>query len=74
MKATPIGKTLGASIDGLDLSRQLSDEEFDFAYRALARYGVLRYPKQELTATQLRDFAARWGDLEINVANFWMIR
>src|SRR5436190_12780315 len=68
MKATPIGSTLGAAIEGLDLSQPLSDEEFDFAYKALAQYGVLRYPRQELTARQLRDFAARWGDLEINVA------
>ncbi len=69
MKATPIGPTLGAAIKGLDLSRPLSDEEFDFVYKALAQYGVLRYPGQALTAQQLRDFAARWGDLEINVAN-----
>ena len=71
MKATPIGKTLGASVEGLDLSRPLTDKEFDFAYQALARYGVLRYPNQNLTAKQLRDFAERWGDLEINVANLY---
>ncbi len=69
MKATPIGNTLGAAIEGLDLSKDLSDEEFDFAYQCLAKYGVLRYPKQDLSAKNLRDFAARWGDLEINVAN-----
>ena len=68
MKATPIGNTLGASIEGLNLAN-LSDEEFDFSYKALAQYGVLRYPKQQLTAQQLRDFAERWGDLEVNVAN-----
>ena len=68
MKATPIGKTLGASIEGLDLSKTLSSEEFDFAYQALAQFGVLRYPNQHLTSRQLRDFAERWGDLEVNVA------
>ncbi len=68
MKAIPIGDTLGASIEGLDLSKPLSDEAFAFAYDALARYGVLRYPGQQLGSRQLRDFAARWGDLEINVA------
>ena len=67
VKATPIGNTLGAAVDGLDL-KNLSDEEFDFAYKALAQYGVLRFPRQELSAKNLRDFAARWGDLEINVA------
>ena len=69
IKITPIGPTLGATIEGLDLSKPLSDSDFDIAYQALARYGVLRYPKQQLTTRQLRDFAARWGDLEINVAN-----
>jgi len=69
MKATPIGNTLGAAIEGLDLSKPLSAEQFDFAYKALAQYGVLRYPKQDITAKQLRDFAERWGDLEVNVAN-----
>jgi alpha-ketoglutarate-dependent taurine dioxygenase len=68
MKATPIGTTLGAAIEGLDLSKPLSDQEFDFAYKALAQFGVLRYPNQHLTTKNLRDFAARWGDLEINVA------
>jgi taurine dioxygenase len=65
----PSGRSLGATIEGLDLSRPLSDEEFDFAYRALGEYGVLRYPSQSLTAQQLKDFSARWGELEINVAN-----
>src|SRR2546430_9624979 len=38
---------------------------------ALAEHGVLRYPSQELSALQLRDFSARWGELEINVANMY---
>jgi taurine dioxygenase len=68
MKVTPIGNTLGAVVEGLDLSGPLSDDQFDFAYRALSQYGVLRYSRQQLTAPQLRDFSARWGTLEINVA------
>jgi taurine dioxygenase len=69
LKAIPGGSTLGADIEGLDLARPLSGPEFDFAYQALARYGVLRFPNQQLSALQLRDFAARWGELEVNVAN-----
>ena len=71
MKIIPSGKALGAAIEGLDLSQPLSEREFDFAYQALAEHGVLRYPRQSLTARQLRDFSARWGDLEINVANMY---
>src|SRR3977135_3707872 len=70
-RVIPSGHTLGATIEGLDLSRPLSAEEFAFALNALAEHGVLRYPRQELTALQLRDFSARWGELEINVANMY---
>ena len=71
MKAIASGSSLGATIEGLDLSKPLSEEQFAFAYRALAEHGVLRYPHQSLSAPQLRDFSARWGDLEINVANMY---
>src|SRR5438552_8516059 len=70
-KVIPSGHTLGASVEGLDLSRPLSAQEFEFALNAPAEHGVLRYPRQELTALQLRDFSARWGELEINVANMY---
>ena len=46
MNVTPIGRTLGAVVEGLDLSRPLSEDQFDFAYRALAEHGVLRYTRQ----------------------------
>ena len=69
MKVIPSGQTLGATIEGLNLSQPLSDEAFEFAMRALGEHGVLRFPGQDLTARQLRDFSARFGELEINVAN-----
>src|SRR5213075_2111808 len=37
--------------------------------QALGRYGVLRFPRQQLTGRQLRDFSAQLGDLEINVGS-----
>src|SRR5204862_7758747 len=70
-KVIPSGHTLGASVEELDLSRPLSAQEFEFALNALAEHGVLRYARQELTALHLRDFSARWGELEINVANLY---
>jgi taurine dioxygenase len=63
------GKTLGATIEGLDLAKPLSGEDFDAVVHALGDYGVIRFPRQELTARQLTDFSARFGKLEINVAN-----
>ena len=65
----PSGKTLGASITGLDLSVALPPATVDAVKRALGEYGVLRFPRQQLTPQQLVDFSARFGKLEINVAN-----
>lgn len=69
MKVTGSGQTLGATIDGLDLAQPLSGEAFDFVLRALGDYGVIRFPRQTLTARQLADFSARFGNLATNVAS-----
>jgi taurine dioxygenase len=63
------GQILGARVDHLDLSQPLSEPDFKTLEHALGRYGVLSYPRQHLSSLALRDFAARFGQLEINVAN-----
>jgi taurine dioxygenase len=68
LNIVPTGATLGARVEGLDLSKPLSDTDFQQLLQALGRHGVLSYPKQELTPAQLRDFSQRFGRLEINVA------
>jgi taurine dioxygenase len=68
MEIVPIGKVLGAAIEGLDLSRPLEEREVELIIQALGRYGVVRFPRQSLSAQQQKDFAARFGELEINVA------
>jgi taurine dioxygenase len=69
MKVTSSGQTLGATIEGLDLAQPLSDADFDAVLRALGERGVVRFPRQKLTGRELADFSARFGKLEINVAN-----
>jgi len=69
MKIIPSGAALGATIEGLDLTRPLSAAEDKEVVAALGKYGVLRFPKQTLDAAQLKRFAARFGELEINVAS-----
>jgi taurine dioxygenase len=69
MKVTSSGQTLGATIEGLDLARPLPDGAFDTVLRALGEFGVVRFPRQKLTGRELADFSARFGKLEINVAN-----
>jgi taurine dioxygenase len=65
----PSGETLGASVEGLDISCPISDVVLSDVMCALGEHGVLRFPRQKLTARQLVDFSARFGKLEINVAN-----
>jgi taurine dioxygenase len=69
VKLTGSGQTLGATIDGLNLSKELNPQNLDAVMQALGRYGVLRFPRQQLTAAELKRFSAQLGELEINVAN-----
>jgi taurine dioxygenase len=69
LKVTATGKSLGATIAELDLARPLSDAALNAITHALGEYAVLRFPGQQLTAAQLKDFSARFGELEVNVAN-----
>ena len=69
LKITASGQSLGATIEGLDLAQPLADEEFATVVRTLGQYGVVRFPRQVLTARNLTTFSARFGQLEINVAN-----
>jgi len=68
-KVTGSGQVLGATIEGLDLAQPLADDAFDSVLRALGEYGVIRFPRQQLSARDLKQFSARFGKLEINVAN-----
>jgi alpha-ketoglutarate-dependent taurine dioxygenase len=63
------GQVLGATVEGLDLSRPLDEAALERVTQALGERGVLRFPRQKLDAAQLRDFSARFGELEVNVAN-----
>jgi taurine dioxygenase len=68
MQLIPSGRALGATVEGLDLSRSLTEAEVESLVQALGRHGVLRFPRQRLSAAQQKAFAARFGELEINVA------
>jgi taurine dioxygenase len=68
----PSNEILGATIEGIDLARQLSDREFALILGALAQFGVLRIPGQAIDAAALKAFSRRFGSLEINVANTFL--
>jgi alpha-ketoglutarate-dependent taurine dioxygenase len=69
MKIRPSGKALGATIEGIDLARPLSDGDFKQILRALGEHGVLCFPKQQLATDDFMRFGCMFGELEINVAN-----
>jgi taurine dioxygenase len=69
MNVTATGGALGATVRGLDLSLPLPPSRRDEIIDALGLHGVLDFPRQDLTARQLRDFSAHFGQLEVNVTN-----
>ena len=65
---TPTGKTLGATITGVDLSRPLSRADFAQTLQALGEHGVLRFSGQHLSAAAIRDFSLRFGPIQVGVS------
>jgi taurine dioxygenase len=62
----PLSPTLGARIEGLDLSVPLSNETIANIRVALLEHEVLFFEDQILTPKQQRDFAARFGRLHLH--------
>ena len=71
IQATPSGQGLGARVEQIDLSEPLSQEQYKTIEGLLGKYGVLWFPKQTLTAQQLKTFSSTFGTLEVNVANMY---
>lgn len=64
-KLTPI---IGAEITGVDLSKPLSNQQFDEIHRAFAENLVIFFRDQHLTPEQHLAFGQRWGELHIHPA------
>src|SRR5262249_16168715 len=63
------GKALGASIEGVDLAKPISDGDFKQILRALGEHGVLCFPEQRLETAEFARFGRMFGELEVNVAH-----
>jgi taurine dioxygenase len=68
LSVTPNQDVLGATIEGLDLSRRMPDDVFVDVLAALGQYGVLRFPAQELDSQALRDFSERFGRIQGSIS------
>lgn len=59
----PLTPTIGARVEGVDLSQALSDDLTAEIRQALLKHQVLFFEDQHMTPVQHRDFAARFGAL-----------
>ncbi|MCW8087106.1 TauD/TfdA dioxygenase family protein [Sabulicella glaciei] len=71
MQIIPNPGGVGARVTGIDLAAPLEEGDFRTLLRALAHHGVLCFPDQSLEAPELSRFGARFGELEVNVANLF---
>jgi taurine dioxygenase len=62
----PLGGTVGAEIEGIDLSRDLRDEEVETVRLALFEHGAVFFRDQRLTPEQHIAFAGRFGPINVN--------
>ncbi len=63
---TALGPYIGAQVSDVDLSRPLSDAQFEQLYHGLLRHQVLFLRNQVITPEQQRALAIRFGDLHIH--------
>lgn len=66
LKTIPYASALGATIQGVDLSKPLSETDFDYVHQALMRFGVLLFEDQVLTPQQQVRFARRFGEIQMH--------
>jgi taurine dioxygenase len=62
----PLGRVIGAEIEGVDLADPLTPRLRGELNRALLEWKVLFFRDQRITPAQQRSFAANWGPLETN--------
>jgi alpha-ketoglutarate-dependent 2,4-dichlorophenoxyacetate dioxygenase len=68
LKCRPITSEFAAELSGPDLAAPIDDATRDAIWSAIDRYAVVIFRNQCPTDAQLRDFAARFGPLEIGRA------
>ena len=60
----PVTPTFAAEIGDVDLSKPLSDDDFEAIRQAFWKYAVLAFPDQHLTPEQHLTFSQRFGPVE----------
>jgi taurine dioxygenase len=63
----PKGQELGATIEGLDLSRPLGNQDLGQIVLALGRRGLVRFPGQNLTQAELKALSEQFGEVQVSL-------
>lgn len=63
IQVTPLTPTIGATIEGIDLARPMSDQQFADVSRALAEHLVIFFRKQRMSIDQHKALGRRFGEL-----------
>ncbi len=66
IEVRPLTSALGAELLGVDLSKPLSNKEFDSIHRAFLDHQVIFFRDQQLTPEQHLAFARKFGELDIH--------
>ena len=66
VQITPVTPTIGARIEGVQLGASMSDGLIADIRAALLAHKVLFFEDQDLTTVQQRDFARRFGELDVH--------
>ena len=64
---TPLGKYLGAEVNGIDICTPLAPDDIATIEQAFLDCQVLRFRGQQLTVPELAAFSAHFGDLQPHV-------
>lgn len=63
---TPLGPYIGAQVSGLDVTRPLSDNQFEQLYHAVLRHQVVFLREQAITPRSSARWPCAFGDLHIH--------
>ncbi|MFT5116236.1 MAG: taurine dioxygenase [Parasphingorhabdus sp.] len=66
LKVSPVARSVGAEVSGIDLSQPLSTELSAEIRQALGEYGVIFFRNQSISPAQHLAFARQFGDININ--------
>ena len=66
IEVSPLTPTIGAEIGGIDLSKRLTEQQFDEIHAALCRHLVIFFRDQHLTIEEHKAFGRRFGPLHVH--------